>query len=188
MPEVDANYGKFLLLTVVKADDIHCEVSTMRQKAALFGAILGSGLFVLGGQEPVPTSVFTSAQAEAGRVSYENTCGRCHTYSLMGRKGAAGELPPVSSLSEADQKFIGNPNHVPPLAGEDFLKRWGEKTVAQLIDRFQITVSDPSFKFKDIDDDTTVNITAYVLQVNGAKAGSQPLTRATGAVVNSLVK
>lgn len=160
----------------------------MRQKALLFAAILGSGLFVLGGQEPAQTSVFTSAQAEAGRKSYDNTCGRCHTYSLHGRKGEPGELPPVSSLSEADQKFIGNPNYVPPLAGEAFLKRWGEKTVAQLIERFQVTVGDKSFQFKDIDDDTTVNITAYVLQVNGAKAGAQPLTRATGNIVNSIVK
>ncbi|MBZ5636516.1 MAG: cytochrome c [Acidobacteriia bacterium] len=157
-------------------------------KVLLFAAILGSGLFVLGGQQPVQTGVFTAAQAEAGRRSYENTCGRCHTYTLMGRKGAEGELPPVSSLSEADQKFIGNPNRVPPLAGEAFLNRWGMKTVAQLIDRFQITVSDPNFKFKDIDDDTTVNITAYVLQVNGAKAGTQPLTRSTRDIVNSLVK
>jgi hypothetical protein len=160
----------------------------MRQKALLTAAILGSGLFVLGGQEPIPTGVFTSAQAEAGRKSYENTCGRCHTYSLMGRKGEAGELPPVSSLSEADQKFIGNPNHVPPLAGEAFLKRWGDKTVAQLIDRFQVTVGDSSFGFTGIDENTTVNITAYVLQVNGARAGTQPLTRETSAVVNSVVK
>jgi hypothetical protein len=159
----------------------------MRQKVLLF-AILGSGLFVLGGQQPVHTSVFTAAQAEAGRKSYENTCGRCHTYSLHGRKGEAGELPSVSSLSEADQKFIGNPNRVPPLAGDAFLDRWGDKTVAQLIDRFQVTVSDPSFKFKDINDDTTVNITAYVLQVNGAKAGAQPLTRTTGVVVKSIIK
>jgi len=61
----------------------------MRQKALLFAAILGSGLFVLAGQQPAQTSVFTSAQAEAGRKSYENTCGRCHTYSLHGRKGEA---------------------------------------------------------------------------------------------------
>jgi hypothetical protein len=39
-----------------------------------------------------------------------------------------------------------------------------------------------------MDDDTTVNITAYVLQVNGAKAGTQELTRTTTAAVNSLVQ
>ena len=179
---------KSLHLISVKAEDIHCEVTPMLQKALLFAATVGSGLFVLTGQQPAQTSVFTSAQAEAGRISYENTCARCHTYSLHGRKGEAGELSPVSSLSKADQKFIGNPNYIPPLAGEAFLNRWGEKTVAQLIDRLQITVSDPSFKFKDIDDDTTANITAYVLPVNGAKAGAQPLTRTTRVVVNSTIK
>jgi hypothetical protein len=39
-----------------------------------------------------------------------------------------------------------------------------------------------------MNDDTTVNITAYVLQVNGAKAGTEELTRATRTVVNSLVQ
>src|SRR5271169_6348579 len=147
-----------------------------RKAILLAVAMLGSGRLMLTGQQQTAPGVFTAAQAEAGRTSYMNTCGRCHTYSLLGRKGEEGELPPVTSLSEADQKFIGNPNHVPPLAGEAFLNRWGQKTVAQLIARFQITVSDPNFQFKDINDDTTVNITAYVLQVNGAKAGTTPLT------------
>ena len=151
-------------------------------------AALGSGCLFLAGQPQRAPDVFTSAQAEAGRVAYENTCARCHTYTLLGRKGAEGELPPVSSLSEADQKFIGNPNHVPPLAGEAFLSRWGQKTVAQRIARFEITVRDPNFHFKDVNDDTTVDITAYVLEKNGARPGPQPLTRATDVVVNSIVK
>jgi hypothetical protein len=161
---------------------------TNRKAILLAVAMLGSGRLILTGQQQTAPGVFTAVQAEAGRISYMNTCGRCHTYTLLGRKGEEGELPPVSSLSEADQKFIGNPNHVPPLAGEAFLDRWGKKTVAQLIARFQITVSDPNFQFKDINDDTTVNITAYVLQVNGAKAGATPLTRATNVVVNSIVQ
>jgi len=156
--------------------------------AVLTFALLGSAGLTLTGQQAATPTVFTEAQAEAGRTTYMNTCGRCHTYSLRGRKGEEGELPPVSSLSVADQKFIGNPNHVPPLAGEAFLDRWGKKTVAQLIARFQITVSDPNFQFKDINQDSTVNITAYVLQMNGAKPGAQPLTRATSLTVNSLVK
>jgi hypothetical protein len=161
----------------------------LNRKAILLAvAMLGSKRLVLTGQQQTAPGVFTSVQAEVGRISYENTCARCHTYSLRGRKGEEGELPPVSSLSNADQKFIGNPNHVPPLAGEAFLNRWGTKTVAELIARFQITVSDPSFQFKNVDDETTVNITAYVLQMNGAKAGAQQLTRTTAAVVNSIVK
>lgn len=74
------------------------------------------------------------------------------------------------------------------LAGTASLSRWGNKTAAALIQRFQITASDPSFHFQGMNDDTTVNITAYVLQVNGAKAGTQPLTRTTTAVVNSLIQ
>jgi len=150
-------------------------------------AIVGTGRLLLTGQQQTPSAVFTSAQAEAGRTAYENTCGKCHTYTMLGRRGEEGELPPVDSLSADYRKFIGNPAHVPPLAGKAFLNRWGEKTVAELIARFQITVSDPFFQFEGIDDDTTVNITAYVLQMNGAKAGPRQLTRATDAVVNPIV-
>jgi hypothetical protein len=147
-----------------------------------------SGGVILTGQQPAPPRVFTSAQAEAGRVAYENTCGKCHTYRLLGRNGAEGELPPVDSLPASYQEFIRKTNRVPPLTGDLFLRRWGQKTAAELIARFQVTASDQFFQFQGMDDDTTVNITAYVLQVNGAKAGTQELTRATSAVVNSLVQ
>lgn len=161
----------------------------MNRKAILIAlALLGSGRLILTGQQQTAPGIFTSAQAEAGRTAYENTCGKCHTYTLLGRKGEEGEFPPASSLPAPYQKFIGNPNHVPPLAGKTFLSRYGEKTAAQLIARFQVTVDDPFFQFKDIHDETTVNITAYVLQMNGAKPGSQPLTRTTGTIVNSVIQ
>jgi hypothetical protein len=160
----------------------------MNYKAIPLVAILGSGLFILTGQQPIPSGVFTSAQAEAGRVAYERTCGNCHTYTLLGRKGDSGELPLISSLSSSYQKFIGPRGYVPPLAGKVFLGRWGGKTAAELIARFQATVDDPEFEFQDMKDETTVNITAYVLQVNGAKAGTQPLTRTTGVIVNSSIQ
>jgi len=158
----------------------------MNHKALLLAAILGSGLFVLTGQQPTPSGVFTSAQAEAGRAAYERTCGKCHTPTLLGRKGDAGELPPIGSLSASYQKFIGPRGFVAPLAGKVFIDRWGGKTAGELIARFQETVDDPYFQFEDMNDETTVNITAYVLQVNGAKAGTQPLTRTTAAIVRSL--
>jgi cytochrome c len=160
----------------------------MNYKAIPFVVILVSGLFILTGQQPIPSGVFTSAQAEAGRAAYERTCGKCHTYTLLGRKGDAGELPLVSSLSSYYQKFIGPRGYVPPLAGQVFLDRWGGKTAAELIARFQATVDDPGFQFEDMNDETTVDITAYVLQVNGAKAGTQPLTRTTGVIVNSAIR
>jgi hypothetical protein len=96
-------------------------------------------------------------------------------------------MPPLDSLSASYQKFIGAKGYVnvPPLAGKVFLERWGGKTAAELIARFQVTVGDPFFEFEDIHDETTVHITAYVLQVNGAKAGSEPLTRTTSVIVRS---
>jgi hypothetical protein len=161
----------------------------MNLKAALLTiALLTSGRLILIGQQPATPAVFTAAQADAGRTVYNNSCGKCHTYTLLGRKGEEGELPPVVTLSPPYQKFIGTPNHVPPLAGKVFLSRWGQKTAGELIARFQVTASDPFFEFQDMNDDAVVNITAYVLQMNGAKAGGQPLTKSTSAVINSILE
>ena len=75
---------------------------------------------------------------------------------------------------------------MPPLAGPAFIGKWGSKTAAELIARFQETV--PYFPPEGMNDETTVNITAYVLQVNGARAGTLPLTRTTNALVSSLTR
>jgi cytochrome c len=134
------------------------------------------------------TKIFTSAQAVAGRAAYEKSCGRCHTVTLQGRQGNPDERPTVNSLSDADRKFIGDyDNRVPPLAGKAFVERWGSKTAAELVARFQ----EAKFSFKEAgitDDEDIVRITAYILQMNGAKPGSDALTRATAASVNSVVQ
>jgi mono/diheme cytochrome c family protein len=158
----------------------------VKPEATLLAVVLGSGLFVLTGQQPAPIRVFTSAQADAGRAAYENTCGKCHTPTLLGRKGDPGELPPAGSLSASYREFIGPRGFVAPLTGKSFIDRWGAKTAAQLIARFQETVV--SFPPEGMNDETTVDITAYVLQVNGAKAGNRPLTRTTDAIVRSITR
>jgi len=152
----------------------------------LAAGILGTGLFILAGQEPTPSGIFTLAQAEAGHAAYESTCGKCHTPTLLGRKGEPSELPPLSSLSVSYQEFIGPRGLVPPLAGKTFLDRWGSKTAGQLISRFQETAD--FFLPKDSDREITVNITAYILQVNGAKAGNRTLTRTTDVIVSSITR
>ena len=151
-------------------------------------AILCSGFVVLTAQESTPPRVFTAAQAEAGRVAYENACGKCHAYNVLGRASADEGLPPVDSLPAFYQEFVRKTGHVPPLAGKVFLSRWGQKTAAELLVRFQVTAFDRSFNFQGMDHDMTVNITAYVLQVNGAKAGTRQLTETTSEVVSSLVQ
>jgi mono/diheme cytochrome c family protein len=157
----------------------------------------GSFLFVAGvclavtvtsGEQSGRDRIFTSAQAAAGRVAYEKTCGRCHTLTLMGRQGKEDERPRVAALSDADRKFIADyDDRVPPLAGKAFLARWGSKTAAELVARFQ----EARFSFKEAgltDDEDIVRITAYVLQVNGAKPGGQALTRGTSVPVNLVVE
>jgi hypothetical protein len=144
----------------------------------VFRVLVLAVLFVIAGIVPLLVGedstprVFTAAQAEAGRKAYDNSCGQCHTYSLLGRTGAEGELPPLSSLPAAYQEFIGRTKRVPPLAGKVFLSRWGQKTAAELIARFQITAKDPFFQFEGMTDDTVVNITAYALRMSGAKPGN----------------
>src|SRR4051812_32645039 len=118
----------------------------MNCKAILLAAVV---VFVPRAEERA--GVFTAAQAEAGRVAYDRTCGQCHTPSLLGRKGDPGEVPAIASLSERYQKFIGPRGFVPPLAGKTFLGRWGEKTAGQLVARFQETVD--SFGFDGFDKD-----------------------------------
>src|SRR3954447_9194123 len=134
------------------------EVNKVNYKAIALVGIIGSGLVVLTGQQPTPSGVFTSAQAESGRTAYERTCGKCHTPTLLGREGDKDELPPISSLPASYQKFIGSRGFVRPLAGQVFLGRWGGKTAAELIARFQITADDPFFQFEDMNADATVNI------------------------------
>jgi cytochrome c2 len=160
----------------------------MNRRVVVFAiALMVLGRFTLTGRHAAVNTVFTKAQAEAGRTAYENSCGKCHTLTLLGRKSVEDGLPPVDSLPASYQEFIRKSKHVPPLAGQEFLSRWGQKTVAQLIARFQVTASDPSFQFQDMNDEAVVNITAYALQVSGAKSGNEPLTRTNEAVVNSLI-
>lgn len=166
----------------------------MKPKTAILAAAALAGAFVLSGQEPA--GIFTAAQANAGRTAYESTCVLCHTPSLQGRKGLPGEVPAVSSLPDNMQDTIRQVGgFVPPLAGPDFLQHWGSRTAADLIQRINEAVGafppeganvirghgpDPS-------DPTGVNLAAYFLQASGAKAGTQPLTKTSTVVVNSVI-
>lgn len=170
----------------------------MKHRALLLGVVvlgwvLCWGLFVLTAQQPAPSGVFTTAQAQAGRKAYENTCGNCHTPTLLGRKGDPGELPPVNSLPAYMQDMASG--IVPPLAGASFINRWGSQTTSALVERINEAVGAfppegtnipvPGHAPAD-SDPTAVNITAYVLQVNGAKAGTQPLAKDTSVIVRSI--
>jgi hypothetical protein len=129
-------------------------------------------------------AVYTSQQAEAGRLALKTNsfgvCTDCHTTALTGRTGGADELPSISSLSEDAQKTIGvYGGRIPALVGPKFRTRWAAKTTKDLTSEFQ-------GRFGNLSEETRLNLIAYILQANGALAGTQPLTMATEVPIRSL--
>jgi len=124
-----------------------------------------------GGEEgaPAPT-VFTAAQAEAGKAAYLDTCVTCHGESLIPAAGA-----------------MYGKQLIPPLAWKDFLATWGPQTTGDLSRRVKVAIG--GFPPKGSDEQTHLILTAYILQVSGARSGDRPLTndsavpidKATGA-------
>jgi cytochrome c553 len=132
------------------------------------------------------SAVFTAAQAEGGRITAINVCGKCHTESLRGRTGGPGEVPTVDSIPDELRKVVNQYNgKVRPLVGAEFLKRWETRTTKELSESVRGTVDSWS-PVKD--DQTALAITAYILWSNGAKPGSQELTRATSVEIGLVTK
>jgi mono/diheme cytochrome c family protein len=144
---------------------------------------LASGMTVTGGaQQPrtpdPPTRIFTAAQARAGKAAYESSCGLCHQFNMHGRTGAPGELPDVNSLPENMIKTIDqNGEQVPPLVGPRFMAHWGAKSTKEYLVRVATAIQ--GFPPTNAGKDTALQLTAYFLQMNGARPGKIPLSAAT---------
>src|SRR5881628_2243898 len=93
-------------------------------------------------------SVYTAGQAEAGRSAYDASCSGCHLRDLKGSFEA------------------------PQLAGANFLNQWGDKTIADF--HAYLMASMPPTDPGGLGGQAMINIVAYLLQANGAPAGSQP--------------
>jgi alcohol dehydrogenase (cytochrome c) len=120
----------------------------MNHRMALIAACLLGGLPVLVEAQTAP-SAFTTAQAEAGRNLYAQRCSGCHLPDLGGR------------------------NEALPLAGSSFQGAWAGQTTADLYTMIQTTMPPGQ---ANLAPEQAAAITAYILQANGARAGSQALT------------
>ena len=129
-------------------------------------AVAGCGVFVLTGQPAAPPAVYTAAQAAAGRAAYQSSCVNCHTETLI----------PLPGAKHGAQE-------IPPLAGANFMTRWGARTTSDLSSRVKTAIG--GFPPKDLNDKTYLILTAYILQVNGARPGTQELTAATAVVIQT---
>jgi hypothetical protein len=90
-------------------------------------------------------AVFTDSQAADGKAAYESVCVNCHTDKLTGRRGDPGETPAIDSLAETFRNGIQQANgHVPPLAGEAFVTRWGSRTAEALTTRIGLAIDVPA--------------------------------------------
>ena len=67
---------------------------------------------------------------------------------------------------------------VPPLVGEKFLAKWGGESTRGLLSRLQVVTK--------LEDAAYLNLLAYILQFNGARAGDVALTTNTNAEIRSV--
>jgi alcohol dehydrogenase (cytochrome c) len=108
-----------------------------------------------------PADVFTAEQAAAGRGVYQANCASCHMADLAGR------------------------NEAPQLAGTNFMNTWRERSTRDL---FEFTQSTMPPTGANLGAEQYLAVTAYLLQANGAQAGSQMLTPATAQPIGAVVR
>ena len=114
----------------------------------------------LDGPGTAQSGVYVAEQAASGRAIYERVCATCHQSNLQGSFEA------------------------PQLAGESFLQFWGDLTPEDLFTR--IKTSMPPETPGGLSDAAYVDVVAYLLQANGAPAGSTPLTAAATAPIGAV--
>ena len=71
--------------------------------------VIGFSSAMLLAAQPPRSSVFTTAQAEAGRVAYAKHCASCHMPDLSGD------------------------NERPPLVGASFMTTWGSRSTKEFL-------------------------------------------------------
>ena len=117
-----------------------------------------SRALLLEAQEP-RSQVFTTEQADAGRVAYTKHCASCHMPDLSGD------------------------NERPPLVGASFMTTWGSRSTKEFL--AYMTGAMP-YGAPALDADTYATLTAYILRSNGASAGSQALSTSTDVSIGSV--
>jgi len=114
--------------------------------------LLGVAIASVGGQQPQPGAgiTYAAAQAQAGQAAYAQQCAGCHLADFRG----SGDAPAV--------------------AGADFVAKWGPRAVNDLFTYIVQTM--PPTSPGSLGEQGTLNVTAFLLQINGVPPGQQPLT------------
>jgi mono/diheme cytochrome c family protein len=121
--------------------------------------VFGSLLLLLGmpdaraqqtGAKSTASGVFTSEQAKNGERAFQAKCATCHGADLHSTD------PEAPDLTEGAFKF-----------------GWQGKTIANRFEQIRSTM--PLGNARGLDDQTYIDIVAYILQFNGIPAGNQKL-------------
>jgi alcohol dehydrogenase (cytochrome c) len=129
----------------------------MKLRVILTIAAAACAVVVLFAQQR-PAGPYTQDQAVAGRAIYQTNCASCHAGDLSGREG-------------------------PQLAGANFIAQWGDRTVGELLNYMRSTMP-PGAPALQVD--SYVNLTAFILDSNSARAGNQPLPAASNVTIRSV--
>ena len=105
-------------------------------------------------------AIFTAAQANTGRDIYERVCAGCHGVNFEGSGDA------------------------PALAGGTFLLKWRPKMVSELFG--EILQSMPPTNPGSLGEASVLQVTAYILQRNGAQTGPQELTAGVATPIGAI--
>jgi alcohol dehydrogenase (cytochrome c) len=117
------------------------------------------GVAVVAGQPPASAPIFTGEQAAVGRAAYAANCASCHLPDLGGR------------------------NEAPPLAGANFMSTWGTRTTKDLFDYMSAAMPPGGASLEPAQ---YAAITSFILQFNGATAGTQSFPPPTAVPIASV--
>ncbi len=121
--------------------------------------LIGGLLWIIGcssalaQQSGTANGIFTAEQAKNGELEYQSKCSSCHGADLHSTDGEAPDL------TDATFKFA-----------------WQGKTIASRLDAIRTM---PQGQPRSLDDQTYLDILAYILQFNGVAAGNQKLVPTT---------
>jgi alcohol dehydrogenase (cytochrome c) len=124
--------------------------------------VIASGLIFLTqvGSAQQPAGPYTAAQANAGRAAYQANCAQCHSADLTGQGNAAA------------------------LTGGLFMGSWGDKTAGDLVGFLQGAM--PPTNPGGLGEATYVNVVAFLLDSNGARAGNTALAADSKTVIRTV--
>jgi len=118
-------------------------------------AVVTSSALQAGQARTARDGVYTGAQATRGQAIFKDKCAPCHGEMLEGLLG-------------------------PPLAGDEFLKAWGNQPLAELVNKIQKTM--PQSEPGTLTRPQAIDLVAHILQVGKFPAGQAALPEGEDAL------